>query len=87
MLIGGPLVLFNRNGDTLVISPMSNFMSTSSQLILNKQDGGVSSLNFGVMGSANVITPDYSLDFIVYYGNQGINKVNFYPVFQYIFIK
>jgi hypothetical protein len=69
-IAGGPLVLFNEEGDTLVISPMSNFMSASMEH--NIFIGG--SLSFGVMGGVNTIPENYSVDFIVYYGSEGINK-------------
>lgn len=69
---GGPLVLFDDNGDTLVISSMSNFMSASMQY--NAINGGY--VNFGVMGGATSIPANYTVDFIVYYSGSGINQVN-----------
>lgn len=65
--------MFNENGDTLVLSPMSNFMSASMQHIHDKDN----SVNFGIMGGAESINSNYSVDFIVYYGNAGINKVKY----------
>lgn len=68
---GGPLILFNSNGDSVVLSSMSNFMSASMEYV--PENGGY--VNFGVMGSATSITENYQVDFIVYYSDRGINKV------------
>jgi hypothetical protein len=71
-LNGGPLVLFNPNGDTIIISAMSQFMAASMQH--NKYVGG--NLNYGIMSGVNEIPANYSLDFIVFYSDKGINKVH-----------
>ena len=68
---GGPLILFNDNNDALVLSPMSNFMSTSMEYV--PQNGGY--VNFGFMNGAESVPENYQVDFIVYYSDQGINKV------------
>lgn len=70
-LIGGPLVLFAPNGQTVILSAMSNFMAASMEY--TTQTGG--SMFFGVMGSATSIPVDYQVDFILYYSDHGINKV------------
>lgn len=70
-LIGGPLVLFDPNGQTIILSAMSNFMAASMEY--TTQMGG--SMFFGVMGSATSIPADYQVDFILYYSDHGINKV------------
>ncbi len=71
-IAGGPLILFNTFGDTLVISQMSEFMSTSLEHEPFKFD-----LNFGIMSGVSEIPNNYSAEFIVYYSDQGINKVSF----------
>lgn len=70
-LQGGPLVLFNPGGNTLVISQMTQFMATSMQH--NKFSGG--NLNYGVMSGVDAIPDNYACDFVVFYSNKGINKV------------
>lgn len=70
-LFGGPLILFEQNGNTLILSSMSNFMSASMQY--SPINNG--SMYFGVMAGANFIPQSYSLDFIVYLSTEGINKV------------
>ena len=68
---GGPLVLFDQNGNTFVLSPMSNFMSASMQYV--PDNGG--HVNFGVMGGAKSVNVNYTVDFILYYSSKGINQV------------
>ncbi len=70
-IAGGPLVLFNLVGDTLIISQMSEFMATSSSH--SKFVGG--SLNYGIMSGVDQVPANFSADFSVYYSNKGINKV------------
>jgi hypothetical protein len=70
-LAGGPLILFQPSGDTLVISQMTQFMSTSMQH--ERYFGGY--LNFGVMSGVDTIPENFSADFLVYYSQKGINKV------------
>jgi hypothetical protein len=68
-IAGGPLILFNTNGDTLIISQMSQFMATSMNH--NKLVGG--SLNYGIMSGVNQIPKNFSADFMVYYSDKGVN--------------
>ena len=68
---GGPLILFQSNGESLILSPMSNFMSASMEYVPLK--GGY--INFGVMGAAEFIPKDYEVDFIVYFSGNGVNQV------------
>lgn len=70
-LSGGPLVLFNAKGDTLVIAPMSQFMTASMQR--DQFAGGF--FDFGIMSGVNSIPPNYSVEFVVSYSDKGINKV------------
>jgi len=68
---GGPVVLFDLNkkghGDTVIISPFSQFMATS----LNQEDN---ILQYGVMGSVITIPANYSSSLILFYSPEGINK-------------
>lgn len=66
----GPLVLFNPSGDTLVISPMTEFMSASYY-----HDFSDKSYNLGIMSGVNEIPEKFVCDFVVYYSDRGINKV------------
>lgn len=68
---GGPLVLFNTKGDALVISPMNEFMSASS-----KQNVKERTMSFGVMSGVDEYPKNYACDFIAYYSENGINKVD-----------
>lgn len=52
---------------------MSSFMSASME---QKQQSSENSINFGVMGGVEFITTNYTVDFIVYYANQGVNQVS-----------
>lgn len=68
---GGPVVLFNLTqqgeGDMLVLSPFSRFMSTS----FSQSNGNI--LDFGVMGSIISIPANYTHSMIVCYSPRGIN--------------
>lgn len=70
-LAGGPLLLFNPQGDTIIISQMSQFMATSMQH--ENHAGGY--LNYGIMGGVDSIPQNFTADFLVYYSDKGINKV------------
>jgi hypothetical protein len=67
----GPIVLFNLTqqgeGDILVLSPFSRFMSTS----LSQTDN---ILEYGVMGSMLTIPANYNQSMIVFYSSNGINE-------------
>ena len=76
----GPLVVFNPKGDTLVLSQMSEFMSTSSY-----HDFVDKSYNFGIMSGVNEIPEKYACDFVVYYSGEGVNKVNRIRFYQFKF--
>jgi hypothetical protein len=69
---GGPLILFNltENGheDSIIISPFSQFMSTS--LTINKQ-----TLEYGYMGSIDSIPINSTNSLIIYYSSNGINEL------------
>ena len=77
-MIGGPLVLFAANGQTVILSSMTNFMAASMEYSSGREGG---SMFFGVLGSATSIPADYQIDFILYYSEQGINKVKFVNYF------
>lgn len=70
-MTAGPLILFTPNGNTMIISQMSQFMDTSMEH--NKFTGGY--LNYGIKSGVNQIPANYSVDFIVYFSDKGINKV------------
>ncbi|CAL1533730.1 unnamed protein product [Lymnaea stagnalis] len=66
---GGPLVIFDNATNALVISPMSQFMAASDQLNSSSQV-----LHYGIMGLVDTVPSNYSVDFIIYYSNEGINQ-------------
>nr|KAG5710636.1 hypothetical protein BaRGS_013282 [Batillaria attramentaria] len=68
-LAGGPIALFDGSGDTLVISPASQFMAAS-----HWHESEASRLAYGIMGGVDTVSPNYNMEFIVYYSSQGINK-------------
>ncbi|CAG5115344.1 unnamed protein product, partial [Candidula unifasciata] len=65
---GGPVVIFDNTSNAVVISPLSQFMAASSYIQRGQQIG------WGIMGMVNDVPRGYSVDFIVYYSNQGINQ-------------
>ncbi|XP_070576650.1 uncharacterized protein [Ptychodera flava] len=65
-LYGGPLAIFDKSLNTVVISSFSEFMAGSMQLM----DG---TINYGLMGSITQIPADFNFQTIVYYAD-GINK-------------
>lgn len=73
-LSGGPLVLFNTNGSTIVISSMSNFMSAS----MKHDKLAKGTVDYGIMSGVDSIPNNYSIDFMVYYSDDGIKLVKLY---------
>ncbi|KAL3872440.1 hypothetical protein ACJMK2_040366, partial [Sinanodonta woodiana] len=69
-IIGGPLAILDNNGNTLVISPLDNFMSASSWH--REKPGG--HVCWGIMGGVNSIPSGFIYQTIIVYDN-GINKV------------
>ncbi|KAK3085506.1 hypothetical protein FSP39_004325 [Pinctada imbricata] len=66
---GGPLILFNENGTSLVISPLNNFMASS--MWHNNSPGGT--VSWGIMGGVKEVPLKYTLRTLILAGN-GINK-------------
>ena len=67
----GPIVLFDNNNNVIIMSPFSEFMAAS--YIYNNL---YNTIDWGVMGDVDVIPPNYQYETIIYYSDQGINKVN-----------
>ncbi|XP_070576646.1 uncharacterized protein [Ptychodera flava] len=67
-LYGGPIAIFDKSLNTMVISSFSEFMASSLQLLLPE-----AVLSFGIMSNASMIPKDFNYQTIVYYG-QGINQ-------------
>lgn len=67
---GGPIVMFDSTGNTLIISQMSEFMST----LLQKEGKSGANINFGIMSGVDKIPTNYSVDFVVFYSDKGINQ-------------
>lgn len=66
---GGPLAIFDRDGNTVIIAPFSQFMASS----VTHPDFD-KSVGWGVMGGVKLVPPGYQCDTILYYA-KGINKV------------
>ncbi len=67
-LEGGPLVLFDKTGQALVISAFNAFMASS--LELKNQV-----VSWGIMGDVNTVPAGFECQTIMYYSPDGINKV------------
>lgn len=67
-LSGGPLAIFDQEGNTVIISPFSQFMAAS----VTHPDFD-NSVGWGVMGGVQKVPPNYQYDTILYYA-KGINK-------------
>ncbi|GFO39687.1 non-lysosomal glucosylceramidase [Plakobranchus ocellatus] len=65
---GGPLVLFDKSSNALVISPLSNFMAASNKKFGDKH------VSWGIMGLVDDVPADYNIDFIIYFSNKGVNE-------------
>ena len=69
-LESGPLVVFDNSSQVLIISPFNQFMSAS---LWHDKDGHT--LHWGVMGKVYSIPKGFHYDTVIYYSNEGINKV------------
>lgn len=69
-IAGGPLAIFDEEGNTLIISPLSEFMVTS-----NWHDRAVGgNVYWGLMGGIDEVPYHYTYMTVVCYA-KGINKV------------
>jgi di/tricarboxylate transporter len=66
---GGPLAIFDSEGNTIIIAPFSQFMASS--LGFADFDNGV---GWGFMGGIKMVPAGSQYDTLVYYA-KGINKV------------
>lgn len=71
-LDSGPLVIFDQDGRTLVISPFDRFMAASYWHNTVDQ-----TINWGIMGRVGSIPQDYTYSTVIFYESHGINKVYF----------
>lgn len=68
----GPLVLYDSTGsNAVVLSAASSFMAASSAV--GTTAGGASVLNYGVMGSATAIPAWYTMEFVAWAADTGVN--------------
>nr|XP_022321423.1 uncharacterized protein LOC111123413 [Crassostrea virginica] len=65
---GGPVAIFDQEGNTVIIAPFSQFMASS----VTHPDFD-NSVGWGVMGGVQSVPPGYQCDTILYYA-KGINK-------------
>ncbi|XP_064616875.1 uncharacterized protein LOC135480876 [Liolophura sinensis] len=69
-LEGGPIAIYDKHGNVVIISPFSQFMAAS-----NWHDGVLGgSVYWGIMGDVDRVPAGFTMETIVYYGNAGINK-------------
>jgi len=69
-LSAGPLLIFDKSGSVLVISAFNNFMAASYE-----HDTVNSTVSWGIMGKVNSIPKGFQYSTIMYYSDNGINKV------------
>ena len=67
-LDSGPLVLFDKSGASLIISPFSQFMAVSAEYSGN-------TVSWGLIGSMKKIPQDFRYSTILYYGDKGVRQV------------
>ena len=80
-LESGPIALFTESGDTIVISPFSQFMAASA---VYSRVGGRPVVGWGIIGMALQIPRDFVYSTIIYH-SEGVNRVglvliNFFTV-------
>ncbi|KAK6196065.1 hypothetical protein SNE40_001360 [Patella caerulea] len=68
----GPLCVFDKTGNALVISPLNNFMTASTFFRQNKKylEG---TLHYGINGAVHRVPAGYEQQTVVHYSSQGIN--------------
>lgn len=72
----GPLSIFDRvkTANTLILSPASTFMSAN---LWQQTTSTGSNLYWGIMGGVSDMVPEFETSTILFYSNQGINKVSY----------
>ncbi len=70
-LLTGPLVMFDKAGNAMVMSPFNHFMSANMY-----HDTKQSMLSWGIMGKIDAIPAGHSMKTIAYFSDKGINQVN-----------
>lgn len=68
-LESGPLILFDSTGETIIISPLNQFMSVSMVHMKQKY------ISWGIMGKVMSIPKGYTYETILYHSDKGIRKV------------
>lgn len=72
-LDSGPVALFTKTGDAVVMSPFSQFMAAST---VYSKVGGREVVSWGIMGMAMQIPRDFVYSTIIYHSAEGVNKVS-----------
>ena len=70
-LLSGPIILFDKMDNAMIISPFSHFMAASFW-----HDNNTDSINWGIMGDVDNLPQGFRYETIVVYSDQGINKVS-----------
>ncbi|XP_046547807.1 uncharacterized protein LOC124257721 [Haliotis rubra] len=66
---GGPLVMFDRHGNTIIIQAFTNFMAVSMYY-----DETTSTINWGIMGDVDTVPAGFEINVVLYPTDKGINK-------------
>ena len=67
----GPIILFpkTRSGQVAILSPFSDLLKWS---MFHDKDQQI--VSFGMQGKTNVMPSEYQPYWMIYYGNEGVNK-------------
>ena len=69
-LSSGPLVLFDQHDNVLIISAFNHFTANSYH-----HDTARKNIAWGIMGNVNKVPSNYTMETILFYSSNGINKV------------
>ncbi|KAK3742202.1 hypothetical protein RRG08_056560 [Elysia crispata] len=65
---GGPLVLFDKGSNAMVISPLNEFMAASNKKFQDQH------ISWGIMGLVDSVPSGYTADFIISFSDRGVNQ-------------
>lgn len=69
-MLSGPIVLFDKSNNVIIISAMNHFTANSYY-----HDPTKNTISWGIMGRVGSVPKGYQLQTMVYYSDQGINQV------------
>ena len=68
-LLSGPMLLFDKMGHVIIISAFSEF-------IANSYYHDNTTVSWGIMGDVNYVPAGYTMETVVFYSSEGINRVS-----------